>query len=464
MLRQVYRVVYQVVFMSLVCASAVYDELVARLVSFPQFLALLVIGFFAALAYVKIRYPFWNLQPVFHTYDLYRRYCCSRPFIPVPNSERRRRGRQKFHDDVHVRTGKYLDHVDDSLTAEVADFLQVHANISDRVFYKLSPAALQASLTGHSDAVLVSTYREERGGQDPDPDAAARSPLLACMFSRPVFFHFRGQPALKVHFWDFMCVSRALKTQTQKNAVVRRLIQTHEHNQAALTPHIHVSLFRKEVDLCDGVYPCVQYLRHSFRLPHPPPPPPPLPPHCLVRTVRADNIHVLLDFLRTAPFDFRVLPDAATVLAAIRRRHLFVHYLYCAHTNSCQAFYFFRHSNIQYEDFILRDAEHFDAAADCDALHCIASYYRSASSLSPRHFQAGFLAALGEVQRLYPTFHVLWVDALSHNPLLVLAAASSSSSSSAATDAASIQCAYYFFNYVIPQSPCRAESCFLLLF
>lgn len=455
----IYQVLYQGLFACISGLSHLYDQCVYPLVNFPTLLALLAISLAAAFAYIKVRHPFWNLQPVFHTYDLYRKYCCFSPYVPLLNSDPRRRHKQKFHDDLHVKTGKYLDMRDiDSITAEVADFLQAHGNVSDRIFYKMSPVILKSCLAGHSDAVLISTYRETRGHP---------SPLLGCMFSRPVFFYLHAE-TLKVHFWDFMCVSRTLLTQKRKNEVVRKLIQTHAYNQADLVPNIHISLFRKEIDLCDGVRPCVTFQRHSLFLGTPTKTAAAAAAkqqillgshHLILLGVRPDNIHVLADFLAdaaAATFAFRVVPDMATILAAITNKHIFVYYLYCVQTHRCIAFYFFRNSYIQYEDYILRDAAHFDAAADCDALHLFASYRSAADNVSSQNFNLGFLNALHELQTLYPAFHVLWIDALSHNTQILYDHKNNAPSS--------IACAYYFYNYIIPQSPHRQESTFILLF
>ena len=70
--------------------------------------------FLVLFAYIKIRYPFWNNQPVFHTYD-YLRYFYSVPYviykyIPV---------KTKFCDFNQIETASYTECSQESINKMV---------------------------------------------------------------------------------------------------------------------------------------------------------------------------------------------------------------------------------------------------------------------------------------------------------------------------------------------------------
>ena len=56
------------------------------------------------LAYIKIKYPFWNIQPVFHSYD-YWRFFYSIPYIVY----KYRPVKTKYCDFQQIETTNYSD-------------------------------------------------------------------------------------------------------------------------------------------------------------------------------------------------------------------------------------------------------------------------------------------------------------------------------------------------------------------
>ena len=494
-----YEYFYRCVFFVVVGVSDLI-EWISAFTNVPTILCLLVFLTVFVWAYIKVRYPFWNLQPVLHTYDLHRRYFLYTPYVVVPTSaaaaaaadpsslnssstvdaflavqKRLQLHRQhRFFDGERVKTGRYLDH-EDAITVETAEFLQTHRMSSDHMFCKLSPRILRMLMTGYSDPVLVSLCRSSTTIGDSQPQPHPRPLLLGCMFARPlrVFWMRSSAPSLvrNVYFWDCMCVSRNL-TVRQQNDVVRRLVQTHASNQAMMHPRIEVSLFRREIELCDGVVPFVRYVRSVICLGKkttktPPPPPPNLPADLLLYAVRRDNIHVLADLFGGAGgsgsggsgmifekggFDFVAVPNLPAAQAAIEASHLFVYFLANpADGNTPLAFYFLANAHLQYEDLVTDNG-----AGDCDTLHLLASVRTIASPL----FVVGFLHALHQTRLLFPTFGVLWIDGGSHNASILRHCCEEWRNNDRVD---SVQCAYYFYNYVVPQSPLIADQCFILI-
>ena len=126
-----------------------------RLLTFLHvFLAL----FFAVLfvfAYIKIRYPFWNIQPVYHTYDYWRSWSRT-PFVVYPY----RPVKTKFCDVKNVKTVAYADCTPEQKKVAL-DLIQCYYLPTDRVLYSLGENDLDAIFTGGEKQAFVSYYTYE---------------------------------------------------------------------------------------------------------------------------------------------------------------------------------------------------------------------------------------------------------------------------------------------------------------
>ena len=114
-------------------------------------IAFLVIFIFA---YVKLKYPFWNVQPAFHVYDFWR-YWAKQPFY-IQNGILIK---TKFYDGKNVETIPYSE-TTDAQRAQIVDLLQCHYIDSDRVLTSLDASGLNAIMTGYSQPSYVSFYND----------------------------------------------------------------------------------------------------------------------------------------------------------------------------------------------------------------------------------------------------------------------------------------------------------------
>ena len=125
------------------------------------------------------------------------------------------------------------------------------------------------------------------------------------------------------------------------------MIQTHAANQRCDYPDIPISIFRKDVDLSEGIVPLVQFTVIQFDLITSRIKRPPLPPHCTVTKIRSENVHVFMDVLydmtKELSFDIFILPEVTTLEARIEGNQWFVYTMQCRDT--ILAIYMFRDTN-----------------------------------------------------------------------------------------------------------------------
>jgi hypothetical protein len=390
--------------------------------------------------YIKIRHPFWNLQPVFHAYD-YWRYTYTTPFLVYPF----RPIQTKFCQFSRIKTIPYLD-CSPEQKAEFVNLLQCYYIASDQILHTMDTTTLDDYLTGAGEESYVSFCFHESSRLVPDlkPDVLAVISSRAC---RLFLFQQTTPVQYPVYFIDFQTVKREQPATTLN----RFLLQTHEYNQRMYNPNIAVSLLKKEGDLFDGVVPLVEYTTSMYVLQNRTFPA--LPPHFHIVQVDSTNMNLLMDFLdiiRTStspPFSACVFSEIGTLIALLKHQVFFVSCL--RKGDKIYAYYFWKNDQTQY---VLPE----DIAGD--TLHLVASFQET-SNIDPngRLFYLGCLHALHKIVKYKPTFRILLIDDMAHNA--ILHAQWRAKHQAKGTHLA----AYYTYNLICPCSPVSPEKCLFLL-
>ena len=423
-------------------------------------------------AYIKIKYPFWNNQPVYHTYDFWRAFY-SEPFFIY----KYRPIKTKFSNDVNVKTIPYLDATSDQ-KRQVLQLLQSNYISNDRILLTLSEKDLDALYGGHFDTPFISLYIEKNyrleenlGKLDNSNNETIilNKRIIGSIVSNPVHVYLApgSRPSnvyteTPLYYTDFLCVNRELNP-TKKIKHIRELFDTHEYNQRIYNPAIAGSLFKREIDLLDGIVPIVQYITYvyylrtflrctpeswsgsasSLNMGFPP-----LPAHFHVVHINAENLDLLTDFLyvqthldldKSAHLDLLSVTSLGNYIAMIKQG---LCHVFCLRKGEhIFATYFFRDGKMQYEDL------------DGDTLQ----FYGSMSNTDTAHlFYLGLLHSLYQIMKKYPRFKMLMFENLGDNSVLHTLWRQKNS------PIFENKTAYYSFNWICPGSPLRSEKCLFL--
>lgn len=389
---------------------------------FPLIFCILALSSIFGYAYIKLRYPFWNIQPVFHEYDFWRHWYHT-PFII------QRLGKMtnaalitKFCDFAHIQTRSYTDLTNTDKLSWI-DLIQSHYIVDDRVFLTWTPAYLDIMFGGYSNECFVSLYydKEYRIIKDSSTkDSSNMLPIsithnivpIGCIASRPYNLYIYSQTSNMTlyiaYFFDNICVHRDY---TSKN-LSRNLIQTHEYIQRKRAPKTSVSFFKKEGTLCEGIVPVVSYTTYMFRMPDKNIITK-LGPHVIISRVFKDNTQLVQEFFenihKTGDFDIVAVPAISAIVAQIRAQKLFVYVL--RYKDESLGYYFFKDTATQFERGTIKAG-----VEDCNILQFCASYINTKDFAV---FYNGFLCALCEIRRLYPLFGILHWDNIAHNTALL---------------------------------------------
>jgi len=348
----------------------------------------------------------------------------------------------------------YLEtsHVEQS---QFVDLLQCYHIADESALYVFNTENLKSYMTGHSHTSYLSFFYEdyyimckEKKNNLPISDSTVIETIkkpIGCISSRTVDFTILKGKKIVCYFLDFICVKR----NKQDEFLSRNLIQTHEFRQRTLnlnntlsnknSERIAVSIFKKEVDLCKGIVPLVEYDTKMWRIQNEPIKK--LPDHFVLIEIGEKNIDLLIDFIEMSKTKYHCfgIAELGNLSGLIQKRILSV---YCIQKgNDVYAAYFFRDSRTQYEDkgvmLIL-----------CGSIH---------NSNSADMFYMGFLRSIRAILDQTPIFQVLMIENISHNTIIYERYSATNVHSFGETMAA-----YYLYNYVVPKQPFQKENIFMV--
>lgn len=393
--------------------------------------------------YIKLRYPFWNVQPVFHTYDVWR-YYTRVPFTIQKGPP----FKTKFCKFENVATLEFSE-----LTSEqqqkCVDLLQCYYVPSERVLYTISQKQWATCMVGLDRAPLVSFYYDNRYVLDVSNNHTAISTVqvpIALSCSRPITLYCQGESLhVDAFFWDFICTNR----EHVKHKISRNLLQTHEYNQRVKHPDVLVSLFKKETLLCEGIVPLTQYTTYTYYLRNITIDK--LPPHFTVLRIFRENQHVLFDFLRnireqSSLFQFTGIAHISNLISMIQNHVL---YVYCLKLGEhVYGMYFIKDAFTHYEDI-----------ENGNTLQLIASINNSSSA---DLFTNGFKHALKDIQTIarknqHKRFQMLMIENLGHNEHIL------TEWNHTFSPVFENPTAYYLYNMVFPGSPLSSKNVLCLM-
>jgi len=366
---------------------------------------------FILFLYIKLRHPFWNLQPAFHTYDFWR-YFIRTPFVIQPGFPSKTK-----YVDTKVRTCAFLD-IPERDMSKMADLLQCYYISSDKVITLTDASDIYIELTGQSHPSFMSFYEEETYAKEQTDNVVIQKEPLGCMTSRAVrLFMWDTRNEIHTHYayyWDHICMHRDF----QDKHITRNIIQSHERHQRIYNPDVPISLFKKEIHLCEGIVPVVQYSFYTFALQRVKPPP--LPEHFYITRIVQENADLLSDLLygmvhqetlsqKHSDFRFCAFPEHSVLDNLIKHNHLYV-YVLRKHKHP-YAYFFFRNTRTSY-----------DTVEEGNVLECVGSIMNMQGNVQETNatFFAAFLGALHNIQQNIPiSFKFMVLNQISHNHVLL---------------------------------------------
>ena len=398
------------------------------------FFILCIIIFFI---YIRLRYKFWALQPVFHFYDLY--YW----FINVGVIRHGLPEKNRYTNFNKIIT-KPFENIDVLTMKEAILLIQLNYLRNKENTYSPKKENIVPYFIGHNCKTYWSYFLEPELLIDNKTNKTIeQKKIIGIITCRPLHVKIinsgRKDAVFDVYYVDYLCVHKNWR----KKNIAPQLIQTHEYNQSHQNKNISVSLFKREEELT-GIIPLTVYKTYCFNMRNWNQPDM-LDGRIKVLTGDQQNMYYFYNFIiettnkYKSHFDIAIYPDMSNIIELVKTKNLFVKMLVI--DGEIEAFYVFRKTCT----FIEKDKE---------IISLIASIYKENSALTRDEFIQGFKVALWSIIKDYKNFAYLVVEDISDNTCII-------NNLSLKTHPFIISpMAYFFYNFAY--SPFKSEKCLII--
>ena len=339
-------------------------------------IVLLTIIFFM---YIRIKFKFWALQPVFHFYDLYYWIADTgviQKELPPKN---------RYTNFKNIRTISF-DILDSKKIKDFILLVQLNYLRNNENTFMPQNNNIVPYFKGHNHKSFWSFYTEPTILLDAKTsETIDHEKLVAVITSRPLHvqifskYGYKLKGEMDVYYVDYLCVN---KLHRKKN-IAPQLIQTHEYNQSHLNRKICVSLFKREEELT-GIIPLTVYKTYCYNMRNW------TRPESLnarIKLLHGDkqNIYYLYNFMneltKEGRWDVTVCPQMSNLIELVTTKNLFIVMLVI--DGEIMAAYIFKKSCT----FIEKDKE---------IITCISSFYKR-NELTKELFIQGFKVSLWSI-------------------------------------------------------------------
>jgi hypothetical protein len=362
-------------------------------------LGLIILFIILFFLYIRVKFKFWALQPVFHFYDLYYwvvNIGIISKELPLKN---------RYTNFKNIKTISY-DILTEQNIKELTMLVQLNYLRNNDNTFTPQKENIIPYFKGHNHKSFWSFFREPEILLDTKTSTTIdNEKLIAVITGRPLHVTFYNnnmkKGELDVYYIDYLCVD---KLHRKKN-IAPQLIQTHEYNQSHLNRKICVSLFKREEELT-GIIPLTIYKTYCFNMKKWTTP---IELNSNIKVLYGDkqNIYYLYNFIneltkQQGKWEVTICPEMSNLIELVTSENLFIIMLLI--DSEIVAAYIFKKTCT----FIEKDKE---------IISCIASFFKT-NELSKDVFIQGFKVALWSLlQKIKDKnkFHYLIVEDISDN-------------------------------------------------
>ena len=344
--------------------------------------------------YIRLKYGFWVLQPVFHVYDF--GYMFNPPGI-IQDSLPQKNKYTNFK-DIDTIVFSELTSIQKTRFYNLikVNYLQNKNNIFSPQSENIVPYFI-----GHNDKSFVTFYYQDTNMVDLKKGTVITDrQIIGAATSRPLNIIINNDKRnkhakIRAYYVDYLCVDKLHR----KKGIAPQIIQTHEYNQRYLNKNIVVSLFKREDELT-GIVPLCVYSTYGFPVEKW------IKPFDLSGTyklldINSQNFRFLHDFIQVNndKFDIVISTDIANILELIKTKNIFVYAILCDEEIICC--YFFRKSCVQIEKGL-------------EVLSCFASICDCETDIFIQGFKISFWKIAAENY-----FGFAAIENISHNNIII---------------------------------------------
>ena len=346
---------------------------------------------FIVYIYIRLKYGFWAVQPVFHVYDLFymfKPHGIINSMLPEKN---------KYTNFKNIETIIFPELSELKKTRLVNFIRSNYLQNKDNVFSPKSENIIPY-FVGHNAKTFISFYNEDNVLMDVKTTALiSDKKIIGIMTTRPIHIviNTNNETKFDAYYVDYLCVDKMYR----KKGIAPQIIQTHEYNQRLLNKNIVVSLFKREDELT-GIVPLCVYSTYGFSV-NKWTKPNDLHPSYKLLEVNPQNFHFLFDFIKNnnKNFDIIINTEVTNMIELIKTKNIFIYTILLDDEIICA--YFFRKTCT----FVEKNME---------VLSCFASINNCDDNIFIQGFKISFWKIAAENY-----FGFAAIEEISHNNIII---------------------------------------------
>lgn len=387
------------------------------------FIASLVIIYF----YIRAKYKFWAIQPVFHVYDY--GYMLKAPgiidhYLPQPN-------RYTNFKNIKTYSSTNLSQFNRQKFVNLikTNYLQNKENVFSPKEENIFPY-----LSAHNDKTFVSLYSAIEVKMNVKKGKIIEDEtVVGSITSRPIYVTINnGDPNAKfpAYYVDYLCVDILHR----KKNIAPQLIQTHHYNQRHSNKNVSISIFKRE-DQLTGIVPICVYYTYGYSVTRWTQPKN-LSAEYNIISIGTQNFQYLHDFLKSTYDKFQIVISIqiTNLLELIKTKNVFVYVILC--DDNIISAYFFRKSCVYIEK-------------DLEVLSCFASINDTDNNIFIQGFKISFWKIAYE-----NNFGFAAIENISNNDILI------ENINEKTEPIINSPTAYYFYNFAYPTF--KSNKCLII--
>jgi len=287
------------------------------------------------MTYIKVKFGFWALQPVFHVYNL--SYMIWPPGIinhDLPE-------KNKYTNFKNIETIVYTE-VSELKMNQFLNFIKTNYLRNNENVYLPKKENVIPYFNSHNTKSFFSFYNEDILLHDLKKSTIIdEKQIIGVMTGRPIHISINNNKIDKnnakfdAYYIDYLCVDKTCR----KKGIAQQIIQTHYYNQSYINKNITVCLFKREEELT-GIVPLCVYSTYGF---HVKKWTKPLNLHSMytLLEITPQNFHILLDFIKknTEKFDIIINSDISNIIELIKTKNIFIYTILINNKIICAYFY-----------------------------------------------------------------------------------------------------------------------------
>ena len=355
---------------------------------------------------LKIKFPFWSIQPVFHIYDLKHWIFPNKIInssIPEPN---------KYLKLLDVESHS-VKNISNELKVKTSSFIQEHFLRNKFVEYNPSKEDIFNYLQTQLEPSYVSLYLKPKILNNGDTTIVDRD-ILGFITARPMYITMNNN-TMPIYYIDNLCVHK----DNRSKGIAPNLIQTHYYHLRNLNKNISVCLFKREGNMTAivplTIYETVCYNSNII------PKEQKYPINFKLIRITPQNIQLFRDFFKTHAHKFKCIvhPEIEIILKLIKSENIVMYGL--LHNYCLISLYVFRKvpSILKKKNSDMNRDMNSDVNSDVNrdekCVECIASIDNTPMN---NIFIGGFCSAIRRYSRKYNTSN-LFIENTSHNNVLI---------------------------------------------